>query len=116
VGRSPTALRRGRELGATRGQHRPTATGTILNLPEGRWHAAEDAKVKAWKARLLAERSKRVRPSLDDKVLTGWNGLMISALARAGQALGRPGVIVRGIRPKVEGVDVNVYGNWTAPA
>jgi hypothetical protein len=30
-----------------------------------------------------------------------------------GQALGRPGILVRGVRPKVEGVEVNVYGNWS---
>jgi hypothetical protein len=30
-----------------------------------------------------------------------------------GQALGRPGIIVKGVRPKVEGVEVNVYGNWS---
>ncbi|HYN87553.1 MAG TPA: phytanoyl-CoA dioxygenase family protein, partial [Ardenticatenaceae bacterium] len=29
-----------------------------------------------------------------------------------GQALGRPGVIVKGVRPKTEGVTLDVYGNW----
>ncbi|MCC6446263.1 MAG: phytanoyl-CoA dioxygenase family protein [Armatimonadetes bacterium] len=29
-----------------------------------------------------------------------------------GQALGRPGIIVKGVRPKVEGQEVDVYGNW----
>jgi hypothetical protein len=32
-----------------------------------------------------------------------------------GQALGRPGIIVKGVRPKVETANVNVYGNWTPP-
>ncbi len=36
---------------------------------------------------LLEVRSKRVRPHLDDKVLTGWNGLMISAFAKGAQIL-----------------------------
>lgn len=31
-----------------------------------------------------------------------------------GQGMGRPGVMVHGVRPKVEGVEINVYGNWKA--
>jgi uncharacterized protein YyaL (SSP411 family) len=40
--------------------------------------------------RLLAARSRRVRPHRDDKVLTAWNGLMIAAAARTAQVLGEP--------------------------
>ncbi|MEE8424754.1 MAG: thioredoxin domain-containing protein, partial [Elusimicrobiota bacterium] len=37
--------------------------------------------------RLLSVREKRPRPSLDDKVLASWNGLMISAFAKGYQVL-----------------------------
>src|SRR5438552_2115471 len=36
---------------------------------------------------LFAIRAKRPRPHLDDKIIAAWNGLMISAYARAAQAL-----------------------------
>jgi len=39
------------------------------------------------RTKLLAERANRVPPHLDDKVLAGWNGLMIAAMARAGRVL-----------------------------
>jgi len=42
----------------------------------------------AARTKLMAARARRVRPHLDDKVLTGWNGMMISALALGGRALG----------------------------
>jgi uncharacterized protein len=53
--------------------------------------AQEDVAVKPESiAKLLAIRSKRPRPHLDDKVLAGWNGMMISAFAKGAQALDEP--------------------------
>jgi uncharacterized protein YyaL (SSP411 family) len=40
--------------------------------------------------KLQAVRVKRIKPHVDDKILTSWNGLMISALAKAGRAFGEP--------------------------
>jgi uncharacterized protein YyaL (SSP411 family) len=46
-----------------------------------------EKELSALRERLLAARSKRPRPFLDTKVLTGWNGQMIAGLAAAGAAL-----------------------------
>jgi len=48
-----------------------------------------DLQASLEKARglLYEERSKRVAPGLDDKLLTGWNGLMIGAFAEAFRSL-----------------------------
>jgi uncharacterized protein len=40
--------------------------------------------------KLLSIRAKRPRPHLDDKIIAAWNGLMISAFARAAQVLDDP--------------------------
>jgi uncharacterized protein YyaL (SSP411 family) len=40
--------------------------------------------------KLLELRSRRPRPHLDDKILAGWNGMMISAFAKGAQILGEP--------------------------
>ena len=48
-----------------------------------------DVKTSLESARnkLLAERSKRIRPGRDEKILTSWNGLMIKGMAQAGRFL-----------------------------
>jgi uncharacterized protein YyaL (SSP411 family) len=47
-------------------------------------------EVEAARQALFARREERVRPGLDDKVLTEWNAMVIAALAEAGAALGEP--------------------------
>ena len=52
---------------------------------------ADDSEALSEAARILFEaRCKRPRPHLDDKVLTAWNGLMISAFARGAAILSEP--------------------------
>ena len=47
-----------------------------------------EKKVKAAREKLLKARYERKRPSLDDKILTDWNGLMIAAFAKGYQVFG----------------------------
>ena len=42
---------------------------------------------------LLAARARRVRPHRDEKVIAGWNGLMLRAFADAGRVLRRPDLV-----------------------
>ncbi len=42
------------------------------------------------KQKMLSARAKRVRPHLDDKILTSWNGLMLEAFALASAVLDEP--------------------------
>ena len=47
-----------------------------------------DILLKAGRDKLLEARSHRIRPSLDDKVLTGWNAMMVAGLIDAYKAFG----------------------------
>ena len=41
---------------------------------------------RGWKQKLLAARDKRIRPGLDDKIITSWNALLIEGLTEAYKA------------------------------
>ena len=57
---------------------------TILTRGAGSRAASQDIRERMYEAR-----AERVWPGLDDKRLTSWNALMISALAEAGAVLER---------------------------
>ena len=61
--------------------------GDLLRLPE----------VEAARQRLLAARELRVRPGLDDKVVTEWNAMAVAALAESGAAMGRSDWVAAGV-------------------
>ncbi|MCA1590254.1 MAG: thioredoxin domain-containing protein, partial [Acidobacteria bacterium] len=48
-----------------------------------------DAVLERSRAKLFAEREKRIKPFRDEKILTAWNGLMLVAFAEAAAILGR---------------------------
>jgi uncharacterized protein YyaL (SSP411 family) len=70
----------------------------VLRLPSGGFASAEDSESTVDGVRVeggyyaldVAGRARQTPPALDDKVLTGWNGLAIGALASAGSRLGHP--------------------------
>jgi hypothetical protein len=92
-----------------------TQTGTfeegasVLQLPS-RPGAGEDDPVRLDRVRtaLLAARLTRVQPARDDKVVTAWNGLAITALAEASVALERPGFLVAARRCAAALVDLHI--------
>ena len=77
------------------------------NFEHGQWHfnvardlqavarargmdeAVAAARLASARQKLLAARERRVRPGRDGKILTSWNALMVSGMARAGRVFGR---------------------------
>ena len=68
----------------------------ILNITRGPQTIAKELgmqeitvmnELQVARDRLLEIRSQRIRPLLDDKIITSWNALMISAMAKTGRVL-----------------------------
>jgi uncharacterized protein len=59
----------------------------ILNLQPNVLRTQSSKTLQVALEKLYAIRAHRIRPSLDNKILTSWNGLMISAMAKAARAL-----------------------------
>jgi uncharacterized protein YyaL (SSP411 family) len=66
----------------------PLPGQNVLSIAEPKIAEADVALLESAKAKMAAERAKRVRPHLDDKVLASWNGMMLGAFARAFAILG----------------------------
>jgi hypothetical protein len=82
---------------------------TVLRRIGPRGSAEEEAELAASRARLFALRETRAKPARDDKVLADWNGLAISALARASRSFGAP-EFLRAARAAFDFVVANLRG------
>ena len=70
----------------------------ILNRSGPMGADASEDRLEPLRQTLLQARATRIRPGLDDKILSDWNGLMITALARVGAALDQPAWIASATR------------------
>jgi uncharacterized protein YyaL (SSP411 family) len=86
------------ELEEVFGQETEKVASYFQATEEGNWehgmnilldaHNDTSAEIKSTKKKLLQAKSKRIRPGLDDKILTGWNAMMIHGLTDAYKAFG----------------------------
>ena len=68
----------------------PLPDQNVLSIVDTNIGVADRPTLESAKAKMFAARAKRVRPHLDDKMLTSWNGMMLGAFARAGAVLKDP--------------------------
>ena len=67
----------------------PHLTKPLKQFAEDEELALEEmrARLEKIRAKLFKSRKTRIHPQKDDKILTDWNGLMISAFAKGGRML-----------------------------
>jgi uncharacterized protein len=84
---------------------------SIFHLNKGvSWKESSSVEVKNVSKKLLQFREKRERPFKDDKVLTAWNGLMISAMAKAAQVL-QDEKYIKAAQKSAQFIKANLYEN-----
>jgi uncharacterized protein YyaL (SSP411 family) len=66
----------------------PLPGQNVLSVVDSKLTDAEAKLLAGARSKMFAARSRRVRPHLDDKILTSWNGLMLGAFAQAYAVLG----------------------------
>ncbi len=77
---------------------RATRPVDAIAAEQGLTTEAANSQLQAARTTLLAVRNARVWPQRDEKILTSWNGLMVSGLAIAARALDREDLAVAATR------------------
>lgn len=72
--------------------------------------AEQASRFDRLRAQLFEARTKRPQPARDDKVVTAWNGMAITALAESGAALEEPSWIAAAVRCARYLLDVHLVG------
>ena len=68
----------------------PLKGQNVLSIVDPTLNDNEASQLESATGKMFDVRAKRVRPHLDDKILSSWNGLMLGAIARAGVVLNEP--------------------------
>ena len=70
----------------------------VLSIVDDKLEDAERKLLASARKKMINARAKRVRPHLDDKVLSSWNGLMLGAMARASAVLGEEAYLTAALK------------------
>jgi uncharacterized protein len=66
----------------------PLPNQNVLSVVGANLSPGEKTALDSARAKMFQTRSRRVRPHLDDKILSSWNGMMLGAIGRAYAVLG----------------------------
>jgi uncharacterized protein YyaL (SSP411 family) len=85
-------------------------TKRALRVEFGKTEDEVEELLETGRQKLLDARQHRPRPLLDDKVLTSWNGLMISALSKASWTLSEKSYLIAAIQA-AEFIEKHLFDN-----